>query len=210
MSYVPEFVALYEIVPFVILALDNETIRVAVKDYLEGGKKKAGIIKKYGPIGNWNTSEVTDMSKLFCMAWKFNQSIGDWDVSKVTDMERMFYGAQTFNQPIGRWDVSSVTSMYSMFECAESFDQPIGEWNVSKVTNMKTMFCMAGSFNQPIGEWDTSSVTNMGCMFYYGNFNPENATWYNTVNDDPETMPLDQLWDDWYYHNDDIIMMSKL
>ena len=34
--YVPDFVALYEIVPFIILALDNECIRVAVKDYLEG------------------------------------------------------------------------------------------------------------------------------------------------------------------------------
>ena len=40
MSYVPDFVALYEIVPFIILALDNESIRVAVKDYLEGGKKR--------------------------------------------------------------------------------------------------------------------------------------------------------------------------
>ena len=35
MMYVPEFVALYEIEPYIILTLDNETIRVAVKDYLE-------------------------------------------------------------------------------------------------------------------------------------------------------------------------------
>ena len=48
MSYAPEFVALYEIVPFIILALDNESIRVAVKDYLEGGELKDAIIKKYG------------------------------------------------------------------------------------------------------------------------------------------------------------------
>ena len=35
--YVPEFVALYEIVPYIeYLVLDNESIRVAVKDYLEG------------------------------------------------------------------------------------------------------------------------------------------------------------------------------
>ena len=50
MSYVPEFVALYEIEPYIILTLDNETIRVAVKDYLEGGEKRDAIIKKYGKI----------------------------------------------------------------------------------------------------------------------------------------------------------------
>jgi len=47
MMYVPDFVALYEINPYVeFLPLNNETIRVAVKDYLdykdyrEGGKNK--------------------------------------------------------------------------------------------------------------------------------------------------------------------------
>ena len=44
MSYVPEFVVLYEIVPYIRnLPLNNETIRIAVKDYLEGGKKKDDI-----------------------------------------------------------------------------------------------------------------------------------------------------------------------
>ena len=62
MIYVPEFVALYEIVPYIeYLSLDDETIRVAVKDYLEGDEKKDFIIKKYGKIEDWNTSEVTDI-----------------------------------------------------------------------------------------------------------------------------------------------------
>ncbi len=55
----------YEIEPYIILALDNETIRVAVKHYLEGGKKRDAIIKKYSKIEDRNTSDVTDMSKLF-------------------------------------------------------------------------------------------------------------------------------------------------
>ena len=52
-------------------------------------------------------------------AWSkfFNQPIGDWDVSNVTDMSYMFYGHQSFNQPIGDWDVSNVTDMYTMFLC---------------------------------------------------------------------------------------------
>ena len=49
MMYVPEFVALYEIFPYIeYLPLDDESIRVAVKDYLEGGETRNAIIKKYG------------------------------------------------------------------------------------------------------------------------------------------------------------------
>ena len=63
MNYVPEFVALYEINPYIRnFTLNNETIRVAVKVYHEGGKKQNAIIKKYGKIENWNTLEGTDMS----------------------------------------------------------------------------------------------------------------------------------------------------
>ena len=47
------------------LIINNETIRVAVKDYLKGGKKKDDIIKKYGKIEKWNTSKVTDMKCMF-------------------------------------------------------------------------------------------------------------------------------------------------
>ena len=81
MSYVPEFLALYEIEPYIILALDNETIRIAVKNYLEGGELKDAIIKKYGKIEDWNTSEVTDMSNLFMNRSGFNEDIGEWDTS---------------------------------------------------------------------------------------------------------------------------------
>ena len=39
MSYVPEFVALYEIIPYIeYLPLKDKSIRVAVKDYVEGDK----------------------------------------------------------------------------------------------------------------------------------------------------------------------------
>ena len=59
MMYVPEFVALYEIIPYIeYLPLDNDTIRIAVKDYLEGGMKKDAIIKKYGKIEDWEVIEI--------------------------------------------------------------------------------------------------------------------------------------------------------
>ena len=116
MSYVPEFVALYKICPYIeYLPLDDETIRVSVEDYLEGGELKDAIIKKYGKIGDWNTSEVTDMSGLFCQYYTFNEDISKWNTSKVTNMSGMFYRAEMFDQSIGEWDTSNVTNMNSMF-----------------------------------------------------------------------------------------------
>ena len=56
------------------------------------------------------------MSGMFLGAKAFNQPIGNWDVSKVTDMSKMFAGAKAFNQPIGDWDVSNVTKMGAIFD----------------------------------------------------------------------------------------------
>ena len=66
---------------------------------------------RYGHIGCWDTSQVTDMKHLFFRASAFNQDIGRWDTSKVTDMSSMFDGAHVFNQDIGRWNTSRVTNM---------------------------------------------------------------------------------------------------
>ena len=45
MSYVSEFVAFYEIVPYIRnLPLNNETIRVAVRGYFSGGGKNKDAI----------------------------------------------------------------------------------------------------------------------------------------------------------------------
>ena len=127
--YVPEFVALYEIIPYIRnFPLDNKTIRIAVREYFSGDKEKDAIIKKYGKIEDWNTSKVTDMSKLF-------------------------YDYNNFNEDISKWDTSNVTNMYFMFEDVKSFNQPIGKWNVSKVTKMEHMFSSAESFNPENASW---------------------------------------------------------
>ena len=115
-------------------------------------------------IGDWNVSNVTKMNSMFSGADSFNQDIGDWNVSNVTNMRSMFHDS-SFNQDIGDWDVSNVTEMRYMFSGAISFNQPIGDWNVSNVTNMNNMFENATAFNQDIGNWDVSNVTDMGYMF---------------------------------------------
>ncbi len=49
------------------------------------------------------------MSRMFCSAEKFNQIIGNWNTSNVTNMEDMFLSAKEFNQNIGIWNTSNVT-----------------------------------------------------------------------------------------------------
>ena len=102
--------------------LDNETIRVAVKLWFEDRKK---CIKKYGRISDWNTSNVTDMSKLFKGLRHFDDDINNWDVSNVTDMFQMFYDCRTFNQPLNKWDVSNVQDFTFMFYRCRLFRQPL-------------------------------------------------------------------------------------
>ena len=130
------------------------------------------------PIGDWDTSNVTDMSGMFYNAERFDQPIGDWDTSKVTDMSTMFLYCYDFNQPIGNWDTSNVTNMSSMFKYSDEFNQPIGNWDTSNVTNMSNMFNYNMTFNQPIGDWDTSNVEDMSFMFLHSfGFNQPIGTW---------------------------------
>ena len=70
------------------LVVDNDTIHRAIKAWL------------VGDIDGVCTTYVTNMSDLFFDEHDFNDQIGDWDVSNVTDMSHMFCAAVSFNQPI--------------------------------------------------------------------------------------------------------------
>jgi len=142
------------------------------------------------PIGNWNTSKVTNMSNMFGKSGNgnhaFNQYIGDWDTSSVSNMSYMFRAGQgdgttsNFNQDISKWNVSKVTDFSYMLSAKQftngsnlninpiTLRPGIDGWNINTVSNvvMNSMFQSATSFNQPIGSWNVSSVTNMAYMFY--------------------------------------------
>tara|TARA_Y100000994_G_scaffold45842_2_gene36003 strand:+ start:12172 stop:23358 length:11187 start_codon:yes stop_codon:yes gene_type:complete len=123
----------------------------------------------YGPINNWDVSQVTNMSQLFKDKTTFNDNISEWDVSNVTHMESMFNSATSFNKPLNDWNVSNVENMKGMFCVAKLFNQNISGWNVSKVTTMQNMFYIAEVFNNggnsSITNWNVSKVTAMASMF---------------------------------------------
>ena len=169
-EFVPELVVHDEIIPFIeYMALDNETIRYSIYHYFDEAEETDIIIKKYGRIEDWNTSEVTDMSGLFqdIIYTDINIYISKWDVSKVTDMSFMFYDVKGFISDIGEWDTSNVTTMKGMFSNAKSFNQDISGWDVSKVTDMSFMFYKTFEFNQYsiFKCWDISNVDHMNGMF---------------------------------------------
>ena len=107
-------------------SFDNDSIRVAVDLWCSKvAADRETASTRYGHISHWNTSEVTEMSRLFAGRGEFNDNVGRWDVLSVTNMSHMFYKASAFNQDIGQWDVSKVTNMSDMFSYASAFNQDI-------------------------------------------------------------------------------------
>jgi hypothetical protein len=55
------------------------------------------MVKNEDDLTKIVTSSVTDMSALFIGRTTFNQAIGNWDTSNVTDIDYMFADAGLFN-----------------------------------------------------------------------------------------------------------------
>ncbi|WP_069473726.1 BspA family leucine-rich repeat surface protein, partial [Candidatus Marithrix sp. Canyon 246] len=166
--------------------------------YMFSGNRSGKKISLNPNIGDWDVSNVTNMTSMFYQNIGFNQDISNWDVSNVVTMNTMFQVATSFNQDIGNWDVSNVTDMSYMFHVARSFNQDIGNWDVSKVTSMRTMF-ESTPFNQNIGNWDVSNVQQIGGMFSSTAFNQDISNW-----DVSNVVYMDYMFSGARYFNQDI------
>ena len=143
---------------------DRDTFRRGER--LEGGirtaveawcKDRDAAKLKYGPIASWDTSEITNMWRLFANRANFNGDISRWDVSSVWDMRFMFARATSFNCDLSQWDVSKVTNMRFMLYGATSFNGDLSQWDVSNVEYMSSMLNGATSFTHQLGgAWSTS------------------------------------------------------
>ncbi len=154
---------------------------------------KAEITKAIRARGNKvdlnyiDTSQVTDMSKLFENMHTFNGDISQWNTSSVTSMRFMFNNARAFNQPLNKWNVSSVTNMSYMFKDATAFNKPLNNWNVSSVQTMRGMFNNATAFNKPLNKWKVSKVTDMSYIFYNASsFNQNISGWADNAKKNTE------------------------
>lgn len=74
-------------------------------------------------IDYWDTSNVTNMSHMFCDCTDLNcDGLGSWDVSNVTDMTEMFYGCKQFNCDLSNWNLSNLKYSDSMFLYAHKLE----------------------------------------------------------------------------------------
>ena len=92
-------------------------LKSAVDACLKMSPKGKCLKGTHGPIGTWDVSRVTDMSRMFSRAKVFDSDISKWDVSRVNDMHSMFLGAAAFKQTLctNAWVHSKASKDY-MFE----------------------------------------------------------------------------------------------
>ncbi len=133
-------------------------------------------LSEYSAVDPPNLSNVTNMESMFLLT-NFNGDIGDWDTSNITNMSHMFAYAVTFNQDIGDWNTANVTTMEGMFATYDNypaqFNQDISGWDVGNVTEFNAMF-NGSRFDQNLASWDIGSATDMYDMFGYSHMSVEN------------------------------------
>ena len=115
--------AAYDLLPDSHITWDHRAsgLRKIVDDWIGNGTAKATVQTTYGPIEEWDMSNVTNMDSLFFNKPTFNGDISKWNTSRVTNMNQVFGDAVAFNCDLSHWVVSSVTSMQNMFKNVNLF-----------------------------------------------------------------------------------------
>ena len=96
--------------------------------------------------------------------------LSSFDTSKVTDMSKMFSACiKLTSLNLASFNTSNVTNMSLMFDnCVELTSLNLASFNTSKVTNMSQMFNWCGELTSlDLSSFDTSKVTDMSSMFYF-------------------------------------------
>ncbi|WP_282086763.1 BspA family leucine-rich repeat surface protein [Aquimarina algiphila] len=92
-------------------------------------------------ISGWiiNTNAPVNMIAMFRGASVFDQPIGKWDVSRVTSISRMFEETTTLDQSLGDWDLTNITDMTNMFTISglsgTNYDKTLMGWALDSSGN---------------------------------------------------------------------------
>lgn len=116
-------------------------------------------------LSNFNTSNVTDMTEMFdnCQATTLN--VSNFNTSKVTYMSSMFSGSQATTLDLSSFDTSKVIYMSTMLWNSKATTIDLSSFNTSNVTDMNGMFNSSKATILDLSSFDTSKVTDMSNMF---------------------------------------------
>ncbi|WP_259592650.1 mucin-binding protein [Lactobacillus paragasseri] len=140
---------------------DNKKVQVSDKTAFGGNLTTENGVSTNDPnlkqmdLTNLDTSNLTDMSGMFCGAYKVKSlgNLSGWDVSHVTNMQQMF-DENTYDSPalesldgINKWNVSNVQNILCLFRNDINLkDIDISGWDLSKATGGWTTGQVFASF----------------------------------------------------------------
>ena len=140
---------------------DNRKVQVSDKTAFGGNLTTENGVSTNDPnlkqmdLTNLDTSNLTDMSGMFCGAYKVKSlgNLSGWDVFHVTNMQQMF-DENTYDSPalesldgINKWNVSNVQNILCLFRNDTNLkDIDISGWDLSKATGGWTTGQVFASF----------------------------------------------------------------
>ena len=120
-------------------------------------------------LSNFNTSKVTDMSDMLSLCRSLASiDVRNFDTSKVTDMNGMFLDCESLTSlDLRNFKTSNVTDMsFMFFNCKSLTNLDVSNFDTSKVKDMKWMFCDCICLTElNVSNFNTSNITDMKCMF---------------------------------------------
>ena len=147
----------------------DESFRNVVPKTTAGWFEDLTAVTEICGLDNLNTSEVTDMSRMFagCGALR-SLDVSRFDTLNVKQMQQMFMGCAALTEiDLYFFDTAKVTNMHEMFkDCKGLTTLDLQSFNTSQVTDMGEMFRDCESLTTLVlSSFYTSRVTNMGYMF---------------------------------------------
>jgi hypothetical protein len=99
----------------------------------EGTSQPCNVTFRYGPIGQWDVSRLTDFQLVFHR---------NRDLYKNQDLLKPMLQTSDLYEDIKAWNVSAATNMEAMFAGVKNFiPYFLKTWDTSRVTSMKAMVC---------------------------------------------------------------------
>ena len=169
------------------------SVEAAAKGLLTDGEFKAASWEwvqdtaaatgKWGDIGDWDVSGVTDFSYAFSInrnevggtyvengnpkAVEMNADLSAWKVAKVTSLAHTFNGASKFvGTGLDSWITASVTTLDHTFSGASTFvGTGLSKWITTSVTTLQNTFNNAQEMNSDLSSWKVGKVTTMESTF---------------------------------------------